>query len=39
MGKYRSQAWVSGLGYLIAGTLSVLNALLIWLSFGFFSPW
>jgi len=38
MGKFRSQAWVSGLGYLIAGTLSVLNALLIWLSFGLFSP-
>lgn len=38
MGKYRSQAWVSGLGYLIAGTLSILNALLIWLSFGLFSP-
>lgn len=38
MGKYRSQAWVTGLGYLIAGTLSVLNALLIWLSFGLFSP-
>jgi manganese transport protein len=38
MGKYRSQAWVSGLGYLIAGTLSVLNALLIWLSFGLSSP-
>jgi manganese transport protein len=38
MGKYRSRAWVSCLGYLIAGTLSVLNALLIWLSFGLFSP-
>ena len=38
IGEYGRHAWVSGLEYLTAGTLSVLNALLIWLSFRLVQP-